>query len=87
MITIVLEGNFDFAGFDCRGVETGLCNGCRLRFQCLSERDEIEIPAKLVEQHSINDLKSLVAFMFCEGKIRIEETKAQGQIRLRIVNG
>ena len=68
-VTITLEGNWEFAGFDCRGRDKGLCDGCRLRFQCLSERNDLRIPVELVDSYKIRDLKSLVSFMFSEGKI------------------
>lgn len=69
MVTIKLEGNYDFDGFDCRGRDKILCDGCRLRFLCLSERNEIHIPQGVVKQYRIKDLRSVVKYMFGEGKI------------------
>ncbi len=72
MVTIKLEGNDKFEGFDCRGRTKNLCDGCRLRFSCLSERDVVTVTVTQIKRHKITDLKSLVTFMFGEGKISYE---------------
>lgn len=84
---ITLEGNSDFDGFECRG---RICDGCRLRFLCLSERDEIQISQEIVKKYKIKDLKSVVKYMFGEGKIsyEIEEhqrTTPSGETETRLV--
>lgn len=89
VVTIKLEGNFEFAGFDCHGGKKNLCDGCRLRFQCLSERDVIEISSAVVDEHKIIDLESVVRYMFSEGRIpyELEEYKrhsSTGEIETRL---
>lgn len=89
-ITITLEGNYEFDGFDCRGQNKSLCDGCRLRFLCLSERNTIQIPQAVVKQYKIKDLKSVVKYMFSEGRIsyKIEEhqrTTPSGKTETRLV--
>ena len=71
-VTITLEGNREFDGFDCRGRSSNLCDGCRLRFLCLSERDRVDIPFDLVKKYKIKDMRSLVAYMYGEGKVSYE---------------
>ncbi len=71
-VTIRLEGDTKFDGFDCRGRSKRLCDGCRLRFLCLSERNVVIIPIDVVTRHKIKDMKSLVAYIFGEGKISYE---------------
>lgn len=90
MVTITLGGNSDFDGFDCRGREKNLCDGCRLRFLCLSERDMIQIPQEIVKQNRIKDLRSVVKYMFSEGKIPYEigehkRTNPSGGTETRLV--
>ena len=89
-ITITLEGNSNFDGFDCRGRDKVLCDGCRLRFLCLSERDNILIPQDVVARHGIKDLKSMVKYMFSEGRISYEleehqRTSPSGETETRLV--
>lgn len=72
VVTIRLEGKSDFRGFDCRGRHKHLCDGCRLRFMCLSERNEIMIPLDVIKKHKIGDLKSLALYMFGEGRVNYE---------------
>ena len=89
-ITITLEGNSNFDGFDCRGRDKVLCDGCRLRFLCLSERDNILIPQDVVARHEIKDLKSMVKYMFSEGRISYEleehqRTSPSGETETRLV--
>ena len=90
MVTIKLEGDMDFDGFDCRGRGKKLCDGCRLRFLCLSERDEIYISQEIVKQHNIKDLRSVVKYMFSEGRIAYEikehqRTTPSGDTETRLV--
>jgi hypothetical protein len=90
MVTITLGGNSDFDGFDCRGRVKSLCDGCRLRFLCLSERDEIQIPQEVVKQNKIKDLRSVVKYMFSEGRIPYEigehkRTNPSGETETRLV--
>lgn len=90
MVTITLEGNSDFDGFDCRGRDRNLCDGCRLRFLCLSERNGIQISQGVVKRYRIKDLRSVVKYMFSEGRIsyKIEEhqrTTPSGETETRLV--
>ena len=90
MVTITLEGNSDFYGFDCRGKNRSLCDGCRLRFLCLSERDSVQIPQDVVKQNKIKDLRSVVKYMFSEGRIPYEigeheRTTPSGETETRLV--
>ncbi len=89
-VTILLEGSSDFDGFDCRGRDKALCDGCRLRFLCLSERNEIRIPQDVVTYYKIKDLSSVVRYMFGEGKIPYEigehiSTTPSGETRRKLV--
>ena len=71
-VTIRLEGDTKFEGFSCRGRSKRLCDGCRLRFLCLSEKHTVIIPIETVKKHKIKDMKSLVDYIFGEGKIGYE---------------
>jgi len=89
-VTIKLEGNQEFNGFDCRGRRKSLCDGCRLRFLCLSERNEIQIPQDTIKRYKIKDLRSVAKYMFSEGKIpyEIEEqqrTTPSGETETKLV--
>ena len=89
-VTITLEGSSDFDGFDCRGRAKNLCDGCRLRFLCLSERNIIQIPQEVVKQHKIKDLRSIVKYMFGEGRIPYEigeyqRTNPSGEVETRLM--
>jgi len=90
IVTITLEGNRDFDGFDCRGRVKSLCDGCRLRFLCLSERDNIQISSEIIKEHKIKDLKSVVNYMFGEGRIPYEikestRTTPSGDTETRLI--
>jgi len=61
--------------FDCRGREKYLCVGCRLRFKCLSERNEVFISQEMALEHGIKDLKGLAEYMFGEGRINYTMSK------------
>ena len=69
VVTIRLEGVKEFEGFDCRGQEKNLCHGCRLRFKCLTDRNEVIIPKRVVTRRKLTDLASVTKYMFSEGKI------------------
>ncbi len=69
IVTIKLASDETFKGFDCRGRDKAICDGCRLRFLCLSERNEITVPLNLIKEHNITDIPSLVDYMFGEGRI------------------
>lgn len=72
-ITIRLENTAKPAGFMCRGKEKDLCHGCTLRFQCLTDRNEIVIPETVVVAKEINSLKSLAEYMFGGGQVELYE--------------
>ncbi len=74
VVVIRLEGVTEFEGFDCRGQEKNLCRGCRLRFKCLTDRDEIWIPKAIVKRRKLSDLQSVAKYMFSEGKITYDIT-------------
>ena len=92
-VTITLEDDYldnPFEGFDCRGRIKNLCDGCRLRFKCLSERNEVQISADVIKKYDITDLRSVVAYMFGEGRINytIHEDRTDtgnGNIKLAMV--
>lgn len=89
-VTIQLEGSSDFEGFDCRGRIKLLCDGCKLRFLCLSERDRVTISQDIVKQYKIKNLRSLVKYMFSEGKILYEigehrRTTPSGETETKVV--
>lgn len=69
VIVIRLEGVPEFEGFDCRGQEKNLCRGCRLRFKCLTDRNEVTISKAIVRRRKLSDLESVAKYMFSEGKI------------------
>ncbi len=71
-VTIKLEGDTKFEGFNCRGRSRRLCDGCRLRFLCLSEKHIVVIPIDVVKKHKIKDMRSLVTYIFGEGRISYE---------------
>ena len=90
MVAIKLEGNSDFDGLYCFGRQRSLCDGCRLRFLCLSERNEIQISQDVVALHKIKDLKSVAKYMFGEGRIPYEigehrRTTPSGETDTRLV--
>ena len=72
-ITIRLENTIKPAGFICRGREKNLCHGCTLRFQCLTDRNEIVIPQTVIAAKKINSLESLVKYMFSDGQVELYE--------------
>jgi len=90
-VVIRLGGNADFKnGFNCQGQAKELCDGCRLRFVCLSERNEIRIPKETVKKYKIKDLRSMAKYMFGEGKIPYEIEKRKfttpsGEVETRLV--
>lgn len=59
--------------FMCRGKEKNLCHGCTLRFQCLTDRNEIVIPKTVIAAKKINSLKSLAQYMFGGGQVELYE--------------
>lgn len=71
-VSIRLEDSKEFDSFDCRGRSMNLCDGCRLRFLCLSERNIVTIPLTIIKKEKIQDMKTLVAYMFGEGKVSYE---------------
>lgn len=90
IVKILLEGNSDFDGFDCRGRVKVMCDGCKLRFRCLSERDKVIIPQDVVKRHKIKNLESLCRYMFSEGRIPYEigthrRTTPSGKIETKII--
>ena len=72
VVVIRLEGVPEFDGFDCRGQEKNLCVGCRLRFKCLTDRNEVIISNTIVKRRKLKDLESVAKYMFSEGKISYE---------------
>ncbi|MFA7101265.1 MAG: hypothetical protein WC196_05995 [Bacilli bacterium] len=75
IVTIYLASDANFKGFDCRGRDKAMCDGCRLRFLCLSERDAITVPLELIKEHNITNVPSLVDYMFGEGRVSYTITK------------
>jgi hypothetical protein len=72
IVTIKFASDENFKGFDCRGRDEAICDGCRLRFLCLSERDEITVPLNLIKEYNITttSVTSLVKYMFGEGRVK-----------------
>lgn len=72
VVTIKFEGNK--GSFDCRGQAMNICYGCRLRFKCLTQLDEIIIPQKTVEKYKLGDdiidIIVMAQFLFGEGKVK-----------------
>lgn len=53
----------------CKGRDSNLCDQCKLRFLCLSEKKEIVVPKDIIVKNKIIDFNSLISYMFSEETI------------------
>lgn len=85
VVSIVLESVEKGGTFDCRGRDKGICDGCKLRFKCLTEQQEVKISEAEVKKHKLTNLRNLVHYMFDEGKIPYEITEIDREFGKRLM--